>query len=331
MKPKRIAILNTNRVISVLPKHMDILRRTAPDCEFLLAEKAADLPALAAGADALILWPSVGPDLISYIRNTPSLRWLHLFTSGVDRLINSEAGKIPGYRITSTKGIHGYPISDHVLALIYAFLRQLHAAAHYQQKRSWSSNILSGNCREISGLTVGIIGVGNIGLELARKCKLLDMTVLGAKRQPITNQWLDKCYPVSKLSDLLAASDFVVLCLPLTEESRHLIGREQLRIMKSSAILINIARGGIVDQEALIEALEHGTIAGAGLDVTDPEPLPENNPLWGMPNVIITPHISAQSPQYMDRAIHVIAENLRRFLADEPLLDEVPRQGLESR
>lgn len=330
MKADKIAILDVNRTISVKPKHLEILKQTAPGCEFVLVDNPADLISKAPGADAMILWPFVGPDLIEYIRQTTSLRWLHLFTSGVDYLMNSEAGRIPGFRVSSTKGIHGYPISDHVLALIYAFLRQLHTSARSQQERNWASKALSAACREIAGQTVGIVGVGNIGLEVARKCKLLGMTVLGTKRQPIASEWLDVCYPVTELNSLLEKSDFVILCLPLTPESRHIIGRRELASMKKNAILINIARGGVVDQNALIESLANGQIAGAGLDVTDPEPLPEDSPLWGMPNVIITPHISAQSPQYMDRAINVIAENLRRFLADEPLLNEVWRNGLES-
>lgn len=325
MIAKRIAILNSNRNIQVRSHHLEILRQTAPGCEFVLVDKPADLINQAAGADAMILWPFGSPDLVDYIRQTPSLRWLHLFTSGVDHLTESEAGKIPGFRITSTKGIHGYPISDHVLALIYAFLRQLHGSAQAQRDHRWASSTLSASCREIAGLTAGIVGVGSIGLEVARKCKLLGMTVLGTKRRPIKSEWLDACYPITELNRLLEASDFVILCLPLSDESRRIIGQQELGVMKKSAILINIARGGVVDHEALIEALNSGEIAGAGLDVTDPEPLPTDSPLWDMANVIITPHISAQSPQYMDRAIEVTAENLRRFVADEPLLHEVIR------
>jgi phosphoglycerate dehydrogenase-like enzyme len=153
------------------------------------------------------------------------------------------------------------------------------------------------------------------------------MRVLGAKRQPIESEWLDACYPISELDELLKQSDFVVLCLPLTSESAKLIGRHEFSVMKKNACLINIARGGVVDQAALVEALSGGQIAGAGLDVFDPEPLPSDSPLWQLPNVIITPHTGAQSPQYMDRAIEVAAENIRRYLNDEPLQFEVIRTG----
>jgi len=323
MHASEIAILNVNRSIPFLPRHVEYLQSIAPDSRIVVVEQPADLIEKAPAADVLMLWPHAVPEILPYFRQMAALRWVHLFTSGVDSLVNSEAGQNPNYRITSTKGIHGYPISDHVLAFIFTFLRQFHAAAAAQREHRWRFGALSVDCREMAGQTVGIIGVGNIGLEVARKCKLLGMTVLGAKRQPIQNEWLDHCYPINELDRLLESADFVVLSLPLTDDSKQMIGRRELQAMKKSAILINIARGGVVDQQALIDALQAGEIAGAGLDVTDPEPLPADSPLWDLPNVVITPHISAQSPQYMDRAIEVIGENLRRFVADEPLLFEV--------
>ena len=325
MKADEIAILSANRSIPFLTRHVEKLQQIAPGCRFIVVSQPSELMEKASSADALILWPAIGQELIDYCRQTASLRWLHLFTSGVDTFLDSEAGKIPGFRITSTKGIHGYPISDHVLAFIFSFSRQFHGAARAQREHRWQFGALSAGCREIAGMTVGVVGVGNIGLEVARKCKLLGMTVLGVRRHPVQNEWLDVCYPIDELDKLLEQSDFVVLSLPLSAESRNIISTREFGVMKKSAFLINIARGGVVDQKALVEALNAGEIAGAGLDVTDPEPLPSGSPLWDMPNVIVTPHISAQSPQYMDRAIEVIAENLRRFLADEPLLFEVDR------
>lgn len=325
MKAEKIAIYDVNRSIPVRPHHLERLLQIAPGCEIVLTDSPETLADRGAEADALFLWPTMSPGLIDYIRRNASLRWLHLFTTGIDSLTESEAGRIPGYRLSSTKGIHGYPISDHILALIYAFLRQLPGSSRAQREHRWAYGSLSVNCREIAGHTAGIVGVGNIGLETARKCKLLGMKVLGAKRNPIVSEWLDACYPISQLDELLKLSDFVILCLPLSAESRGLIGSHELAVMKKSAILINIARGGVVDQDALHEALTTGRVAGAALDVTSPEPLPADSPLWDLPQVIITPHISAQSPQYMDRAIEVTAENLRRFLADEPLLFEVDR------
>jgi D-2-hydroxyacid dehydrogenase (NADP+) len=325
MRAVEIAVLDGNRSIPFLPRHLAYLQHIAPDSRIVVIDQPSGLDEKAPAAEILMLWPHAVPEILEYFHRTASLRWVHLFTSGVDILVNSEAVNNTNYRITSTKGIHGYPISDHVLAFIFSFLRQFHPAAEAQREHRWRFGALSVGCREIAGLTVGIVGVGNIGLAVARKCKLLGMTVLGAKRQPFQNEWLDHCYPIDELGRLLAQADFVVLSLPLTDESKQMIGRRELQAMKKSAVLINIARGGVIDQQALINALQAGEIAGAGLDVTDPEPLPADNPLWDMPNVIITPHISAQSPQYMDRAIEVIGENLRRYIADEPLLFEVFR------
>lgn len=324
-----VAILNINHNIQVTGEHLELLARTLPGFQFVVVDKTDDLKTRCMNADVLIAWPFVDNAMISYCLQAPNLRYIHLFTSGVDSLINSEIGRIAGLTVTSTKGIHGYPISDHTLALIYSFLRQLPACYESQHNHAWKHGSIAVHCREIAGLTAGIIGVGNIGLEIARKCKLLGMRVLGAKRTPISSEWLDECYSIKELDLLLMQADFVVLAMPLTDESRHMIDRQRLSVMKKSAVLINIARGGVVNPDDLTEALLDGTIAGAALDVTEPEPLPAGSPLWDMPNVIITPHIAAQSPQYMDRAINIAIENVRRYAAGENLLFEYTLQTID--
>jgi phosphoglycerate dehydrogenase-like enzyme len=192
-----------------------------------------------------------------------------------------------------------------------------------QAERRWDRSI---EAREISGTTCGIIGMGAIGGETARRARALGMRVL-ATRRSITARGEDdlahELLPPSDLGYLLRESDWVVIAAPLTPETRGLIGAEELRQMKPSAVLVNVGRGPIVDEQALIAALRDGVIAGAGLDVFDQEPLPADSPLWDMENVVVTPHFSSGSDHYTTRAADIAADNLRRYLAGEPLRNVV--------
>ena len=176
---------------------------------------------------------------------------------------------------------------------------------------------------EIHGKTVGILGLGNIGRVIAQKCKSMGMRVIALDIQPVEDTMVDRAYSVRDALSLMQESDYVVITLPLTPDTERLVGEAQLRAMKRTAYLINVARGRIVDEPALIKALAEGWIAGAGLDVFESEPLPPTSPLWSLPNVILSPHMSAISPYYMDRAIAVFCENLQRFIRGEALLYEL--------
>ena len=173
------------------------------------------------------------------------------------------------------------------------------------------------------GETVLIIGAGAIAGEVARLCKSMDMTVLGVKRTVTPLEHYDRVYPNTELDTVLAASDFVVILTPLTDATRGMIGAAQLAKMKPTGVLINIARGPVVDTEALVEALQKGIIGGAALDAVDPEPLPADSPLWDMEQVILTPHCAADSTLYMDRAMEQFCENLKHFEQGEPLFNEI--------
>jgi len=206
-----------------------------------------------------------------------------------------------------------------VLAYIFAFLRSFPLLFRSQLKHEFNS--AAGDfCDETCDKTVGIVGLGMIGMYVAQKCKQLGIRVLGFDLMPIENQWVDRCYTGDGLHKLLEESDFVILNVALTPETQNMIGEKELIAMKKSAYLINVARGGIVDEKALIKALKDKTIAGAGLDVFTEEPLSKDSPLWDMENVIITPHIAARSPYYMDRTTKVIIDNITRYLNGEPML-----------
>lgn len=178
---------------------------------------------------------------------------------------------------------------------------------------------------EAFGKTLGVVGAGSIGREVAKQAKAFDMKTIGLRRNPQPMPFFDEVLPRTQLDDLLSRSDYVVLATPLTPETRHMIGEAQFAKMKPSALFINVARGGVVDQEALIRALQNGVIAGAALDVTDPEPLPADNPLWDMENVIITPHMSADAPILVQIAVDFFCENIKRYRAGERLINQMDR------
>jgi phosphoglycerate dehydrogenase-like enzyme len=207
--------------------------------------------------------------------------------------------------------------------MLLAFARRLPFAFRAQSRRQWRAPE-GDNTFELAGQTVLIVGVGAIGERTAELCRALGMRVLGVRRSPENGvSGVEHMFAPADLLEALPEADFVVLTVPLTEETRGLIGPEELRTMQPSAYLINIGRGGTVQTDALVQALQAGQIAGAGLDVTDPEPLPEDSPLWDMPNVIITAHYSGSTPKYDERAMQIFKDNLRRYLAGEELQNQV--------
>ncbi|KYZ75200.1 phosphoglycerate dehydrogenase [Anaerosporomusa subterranea] len=247
-------------------------------------------------------------DIRPLFSQAPKLKWVHALTAGVENLVFPEMQN-SNVVLTNSRGIHGIPVSEHVLSLILAFSRCLHVLIRQQIDKKWKRTLPD----EIHEKTIGIIGLGSIGREIAKKSKGLGMQVLATKRRASQEIFVDKMYAPDKLLEMLSFCDFVVVSLPLTEETRELLRLEHFTAMKRSAYLINIARGDVIRQSDLVQALQEGLIRGAGLDVFDQEPLPEDSPLWDMPNVIISPHVAASSPYYLDRAIKTFADNLARY------------------
>ena len=274
-------------------------------------------------------------------RRFPALRWVQLSSAGVDHLIGTPLMR-SSVLITTTSGIHGIPIAEYVMACMLALTRRLPELMRLQKQHQWPKGRwgewLSG---ELRGATLGIVGYGSIGREVARLATAFGMRVLVVKRKPEVTRdqgyrvpgtgdpegvLPSSFYPPHKLKEMLPLCDFVVLSVPLTPQTEGLIGREELMAMKPSACLINVSRGKVVDEEALAWALREGRIAGAALDVFSQEPLPPESELWELPNVILTPHISAATYRYNDRATDLFAENLRRYLAGEELLNLVDKE-----
>jgi phosphoglycerate dehydrogenase-like enzyme len=247
-----------------------------------------------------------------------SLRWVQSGSAGVESPAFYDLLK-RGIRLTNAAGIHAEPIAQYVIMQMLNRIKRTRAHFELQAAHRWES--IGGG--ELTGLTVGIVGFGGIGRAVARLAKPFGMRVVGSKRTRVEDPALDLLYSPEQLGSLLAESDFVVLAAPESEHTRGMIGVAALEQMKPKALLINVARGGLVDEEALADALRRKRIGGAVLDVTATEPLPETSPLWDLPNCVITPHDSAFSPLSLERTLELFLENLSRFRRGEPLLNEV--------
>lgn len=243
------------------------------------------------------------------------LRWIHNFGAGADGILFPASRDAPVI-LTTSKGAHAAPISEHCLTFMLMFAHHMPTFMRWQTEGRHERPFIE----ELYGKTVGIIGLGNIGRELARRCREgFGMRVVGTARSPRPTPYVDQVYEASELHALLAESDYVCLILPGTPETRGLIDDAALRAMKPSAYLINVGRGHQIVQSALVEALQEGRIAGAGLDVTDPEPLPADHPLRHMPNVIITPHLAGLTRGTRDRGTDRFCRNIGKLLRNEQL------------
>lgn len=258
----------------------------------------------------------------SLLAGSQNLEWLQLSSAGIGRFATDKALP-PGAILTNASGTFGLAISEHMLAMLLMIQKGLHVYRDQQQEQLWQRCQASGT---IEGSTTLVIGYGDIGSSFARRMKKLGSTTIGVKRHPAPKpDDLDELYQTADLDQLLPRADVVALSLPETPETHHLINRDRLAAMKQSAILLNVGRGSAIDTEALCDLLESGHLAGAGLDVTDPEPLPADHRLWKIRNVIITPHVSGgyELKITRDRMNAIAIDNLRRYLNDEPLRNVV--------
>lgn len=305
--------------IDLEPAYVERIREAYPDLEVVVCTEPAELPAALAGAQGLVTW-RVPPEALAA---ATALRWVHFAGAGVDGAL-SPALVERNLVVTNNSGVAAPNIAEHLLAMMLAFARGLPELMRYQVRREWHH---PSRRFELSGQTLGVVGLGDIGAELAWRAAALGMRVIGLRRRPgEPPRGVERVYPPEALHELLGESDHVAICLPLTARTRHLFGPAEFRAMRRDAYLYNIGRGAIVDQEALIAALQAGEIAGAGLDVTDPEPLPPDSPLWDMPNVLITNHTSGGTPRYWERGIEIVLDNIGRFRRGEPLRNVVDQR-----
>lgn len=272
-------------------------------------------------AEVLFFWGASGRMPERFCGRSRKLKWIQSFSAGVDAVMSSSIRNLP-VTLTNVRGIHGRTMALTTLGYMIQFTRCFPEIWRQQQRHVWSREFqhLPG---ELTHMTVGIVGAGAIGSEVAKICRMLDMKTLGVKRHASPLENFDRVYPAGDLNLVLEQSDFVVVATPLTEETYHMFQREQFKVMKNTSIFINIGRGAVVNEEDLIEALQSEEIGGAALDTVEQEPLCPESPLWDMKNVIITPHCAAVSGLYMDRAVELFCENLKRYEAGMPLMNVI--------
>jgi cyclase len=321
-KPKRIVVPN------LMPTRLAELKRVAPDVLFVPVKMAEDAAREAADADAVIGFCT--PAIVK--AGGGRLRWIQVGHAGVEKDLSPEVVKSK-VLLTNTARIYGPNVADQAFALLLALTRSSERALHVPWPDHlpvvpsgpagyWGKMHLMARPKELHGKTMLVIGLGGIGTQIARRAHAFGMRVMAIDPKVDMRRpgYVFSIDPPRTLMDKLSEADVVVLACPLTEDTRALIAERQLKMMKQSAFLINIARGGLVKTGDLVAALKAKQIAGAGLDVTDPEPLPNDNPLWKLPNVIISPHIGGQSPEARERQWQLWRENVRRFVAGQPLL-----------
>jgi len=276
-------------------------------------------------ADAALAW-SLRPE---QFRAARKLRWIHSTAAAVHQLMFPEL-VASNVVVTNSREVHGPVVAEQALALMFAVARKIPAAVRFQQKHVWGQERmwLEGSMPgELQGATLGLVGLGSIGREIAKRAAALGMRVLAVREHPERGgaEGVSTVYGPSQLGDLLAASDYVVLAAPVTPSTHCLMDAGRLAQMRPTACLVIVGRGVLVDEAALADALRQKRIAAAALDVLEKEPLPPDSPLWDMENVLITPHTGSVTPRIWERQYTLISENVRRFLAGEPLLGRVDK------
>lgn len=294
---------------------VETLRRRFPHVTFIHATDAETRARGLAVCDVAYTWILNAEELAA----APALKWLHSSAVAVETLAIPEL-IARGIIVSNSRGVQATPIAEHVLAVMLAFSKQLPFVLAEQGARRWSQNDFAGDRQPwvLRGRTLGLIGIGTIGSEVARLAGAFGMRVIAVRRRPDAPS-VDGLTLVADLETLLGESDALVIAAPLTPETHQLINRTRLLQMKRGAVLINVGRARIVDHEALVGVLESGHLSGASLDVFHREPLPPDDPLWRAPNVILTPHTSGFRRGHWDDVVELFADNLARYLRGEPL------------
>jgi phosphoglycerate dehydrogenase-like enzyme len=319
-----ISIESPFEIWTIPPSYVERLRHRFPGHTFLHARTDDEVLAMCPEADVVFAGQITRQQLAAASR----LRWIHSPAAGVGGMLFPEMVASPVV-VTNSRGMSADTIAEHVLAVTLALFRRLPHALRRQAAHEWAQDAIGaeGN-RLIAGARVLVVGLGAIGGAVAHRLTLLGARVTGLRRRvagPTHGEWT--VAPAARLHDLLPAADVVVVAAPHTRETRGLIGRPELALMSHDAILVNVSRGQLVDEPALVDALRTGAIGGAALDVFVEEPLPPDSPFWTLPNVLITPHTSGFRPDHWDAATGLFAENLERFDRGEPLVNVVDKQA----
>lgn len=302
----------TNSIFPMTEEHQSIVKKIAPMAKLTVVNKKDVTKEQLLNAEIIFGWPES-----EQLREAKNLRWLQLPSAGADSYMDRKLFHCKDILLTNSRGVFGLPIAEHVFAMILSYNRNMTEYAWQQKEGIWKG---IRQTKDFYGSTMGVIGLGDIGTEVAKRAKALGARVLGVKRT-LGNQpeYVDCLYTTEAIDEVLEQSDYIVLAMPSTKKTTGIINEQRLRRMKQDAFLVNIGRGALIDQEALVKALTEGWIGGAGLDVTTPEPLPTEHPLWGLKNVILTPHVSGSSPTNDFRRMGIFFRNLEHYLVGQPL------------
>lgn len=315
------------RLRSALPADMRLLMTTQKD---EIMPVAADIDIAAGWIDR------------EWLYEFPNIGWVHQWWAGTDWLLkHPELVKRP-FVLTNAAGVSAIPMSEHILGMMLYHSRYFRNAINAQRAKAWahakfsheldeddadSFNFSWSHVSELAGQTILLVGVGAIGQRVARLAKAFEMTVIGVRNDPSkTDPNVDKMVGTGALREVLPEADFIVTTVPMTEASRHQFGPAEFKAMRPTAFFINLGRGGTVDEAALIDALQRGDIAGAGLDVFETEPLAQESPLWGLENVLITSHYSGGTNFFHKRGFEIFLDNLNRYQNGEPLRNLVVKE-----
>ena len=321
--------MNEKRALVTIPtgeRHRNLLQQAAPGWEFrfrgtdtLVCAPQEALPGQPVTQED-VDWAQVilGNVPAAMLHGSPALEWLQTNSAGVEAYI--QPGVLAGDTLlTNATGAYGLAIAEHMLGMLLELFKKLELYRDAQKSGAWQSQ---GAVKAVYGSTVLVLGMGDIGGEFAARCKALGAKVIGVRRSPRPcPEYADEVHLLEDLDSLLPQADVVAITLPGTDATRGLMSRERLAKMKEGAVLLNVGRGFIVDTEALCDALERGHLSGAGVDVTDPEPLPPTHRLWNIPTAVVTPHSSGfyHLRETHERIVGIFLENLRHFQAGEPL------------
>jgi len=307
----RLPAAQVERIRAALP-HAEVAHATTPD-ELLREIRNADAALLT----------RIDP---AQFAAATRLRWIHSAAAGVGGLLLPEV-RASGVIVTNSRGIHGATMAEHVIGVTIALLRNLPSVIRRQMTHEWVYPEMS-SIKTLRGRRMIVVGLGAVGSEVARTASALGMHVSAVRRHPDAPrpECVESVHGPDELAQVLPRADLLVLAAPLTPETRALIGSPELRSMKPTAILVNVARGKLVDEKALVEELVRGTIAGAALDVFEHEPLDPSSRLWDLPNVLITPHTSGYREDYWDAVVDIFIDNARRFEAGQPLINVVDKE-----
>jgi phosphoglycerate dehydrogenase-like enzyme len=300
------------------------LQQDFPGHQFIQLQNYDRVPQEIADTDVFI-GLSLRPEQFAAAKR---LRWIHSPAAAVHQLMYPELIK-SSVALTNSTGVHGPVVAEHAIALLLALAKRLPQAMQYQAKHEWSQNQLwqgSPRPREVADSTVLVIGMGSIGREFAARAKALGLRIMAIRENPAKGlDGADAVYGSAQIDEVLPQADYVLLCTPVTPATTGIMNAARLGKMKPDAYLINVARGPLIDEAALLDTLQHRRIAGAALDVFNQEPLLADSPFWSLDNILITPHTAAVTDRLWERHYRLIVDNMKRFLAGERLLNEVDK------